>query len=299
MGLAKFRGTGVALITPFRNKAVDYDALETIIEHVIQGGVDYLVSLGTTGEAITLSSKECREVFDFTIKVVKGRKPLVAGLFGSNFTEALVEKIRNYNLEGFDAIMSSSPAYSKPPQEGIFQHYMQIAGISPVPIIIYNVPGRTASNVKPETIIRLAESSDKFAGVKEASGNLEQAMKILKHRPEHFAVISGEDSLTVPMMSCGGDGAISVIANMYPAHFSSMVHSALEGDFTTAARLNAELLDIHPWLYIENNPVGVKAGMEILGLCSKEVRIPLVPLSEGNYQNLKKEMAKVRELSVV
>lgn len=299
MGLAKFRGTGVALITPFRNKAVDYDALETIIEHVIQGGVDYLVSLGTTGEAITLSSKECREVFDFTIKVVKGRKPLVAGLFGSNFTEALVEKIRNYNLEGFDAIMSSSPAYSKPPQEGIFQHYMQISGISPVPIIIYNVPGRTCSNVKPETIIRLAESSDKFAGVKEASGNLEQAMKILKHRPEHFAVISGDDPLTVPMMSCGGDGAISVIANMYPSQFSSMVRSALEGDFATAARLNAELLDIHQWLYIENNPVGVKAGMEILGLCSKEVRIPLVPLSEGNYQNLQKEMAKVREFSVV
>jgi 4-hydroxy-tetrahydrodipicolinate synthase len=299
MGLAKFRGTGVALITPFRNKAVDYDALENIIEHVIQGGVDYLVSLGTTGEAITLSSKECREVFDFTIKVVKGRKPLVAGLFGSNFTVALVEKIRNYNLEGFDAIMSSSPAYSKPPQEGIFQHYMQIAGISPVPIIIYNVPGRTASNVKPETIIRLAESSDKFAGVKEASGNLEQAMKILKHRPEHFAVISGDDPLTVPMMSCGGDGAISVIANMYPAQFSSMVRSALESDFATAARLNAELLDIHQWLYIENNPVGVKAGMEILGLCSKEVRIPLVPLSEGNYQNLQKEMAKVREFSVV
>lgn len=299
MGLAKFRGTGVALVTPFKNKAVDYDALETIIEHVIQGGVDYLVSLGTTGEAITLSAKECREVFDFTIKVVKGRKPLVAGLFGSNFTEALVEKIRNYNLEGFDAIMSSSPAYSKPPQEGIFQHYLQVAGVSPVPIIIYNVPGRTGSNVKPETIIRLAESSDKFAGVKEASGNIEQAMKILKHRPEHFAVISGDDTLTVPMISCGGDGAISVIANMYPAHFSNMVRSALEGDFATAARLNAEMLDIHPWLYVENNPVGVKAGMEILGLCSKEVRIPLVPLSEGSYEGLRKEMEKVGEVSLV
>lgn len=299
MGLAKFRGTGVALVTPFKNKAVDYDALETIIEHVIQGGVEYLVSLGTTGEAITLSAKECREVFDFTIKVVKGRKPLVAGLFGSNFTEALVEKIRNYNLEGFDAIMSSSPAYSKPPQEGIFQHYMQVAGVSPVPIIIYNVPGRTGSNVKPETIIRLAESSDKFAGVKEASGNIEQAMKILKHRPEHFAVISGDDTLTVPMISCGGDGAISVIANMYPAHFSNMVRSALEGDFATAARLNADMLDVHPWLYIENNPVGVKAGMEILGLCSKEVRIPLVPLSEGSYEGLKKEMEKVGEGSLV
>ena len=158
MGLAKFRGTGVALITPFRNKAIDYAALETIIEHVIQGGVDYIVSLGTTGEAITLSSKECREVFDFTIKVVNGRKPLVAGLFGSNFTEALVEKIRNYNLEGFDAIMSSSPAYSKPPQEGIFQHYMQIAGISPVPIIITMSRGArvVTSNPKPSSAWRKA-----------------------------------------------------------------------------------------------------------------------------------------------
>jgi 4-hydroxy-tetrahydrodipicolinate synthase len=296
---AKFKGTGVALVTPFRQKAIDYQALENIIEHVIEGGVDYIVSLGTTGEAITLSSKECREVFDFTIKAVNGRKPMVAGLFGGNFTEALVEKIKNYKLEGFDAIMSSSPAYSKPTQEGIYQHYTMMAEVSPVPIILYNVPSRTGSNVKAETILRLAHASEKFVAVKEASGDLGQVMKILKDKPEDFLVVSGDDPITIPMMACGASGAISVIANMYPQQFSSMVNSALEGDFARAAKLNAEMLDVHPWLYIEGNPVGVKAGMEILGHCSREVRIPLTPLSAGNYQNLQAEMDKVRELDLV
>jgi 4-hydroxy-tetrahydrodipicolinate synthase len=296
---AKFKGTGVALVTPFKQKAVDYAALEHIIEHVIAGGVDYIVSLGTTGEAITLSGKECREVFDFTIKVVNGRKPIVAGLFGGNFTEALVEKIKNYDLEGFDAIMSSSPAYNKPSQEGIFQHYMLMESVSPVPIIIYNVPSRTGSNIKAETIVRLAQASEKFVAVKEASGDLNQVMKILKDRPADFLVLSGEDPLTIPMMSCGAEGAISVIANMYPLHFSSMINAALEGDFHTAAKFNAELLDVHPWLYCEGNPVGVKGAMEILGHCSREVRIPLTPLSEGAYQGLKREMDKVRALDEV
>jgi 4-hydroxy-tetrahydrodipicolinate synthase len=296
---AKFKGTGVALITPFRQKAIDFEALENIIEHVIEGGVDYIVSLGTTGEAITLSSKECREVFDFTLKVVKGRKPMVAGMFGGNFTDALVEKIKNYNFEGFDAIMSSSPAYSKPTQEGIYQHYMMMAEVSPVPIILYNVPSRTGSNVKADTILRLAHANEKFVAVKEASGDLGQVMKILKDKPADFLVISGDDPITVPMMSCGASGAISVIANMYPQQFSSMVNSALEGDFTRAARLNAELLDVHPWLYIEGNPVGVKAGMEILGFCSGELRIPLTKLSEANYRHLQAEMEKVRELDLV
>jgi 4-hydroxy-tetrahydrodipicolinate synthase len=296
---AKFKGTGVALVTPFRQKSIDYSALENIIEHVIEGGVDYLVSLGTTGEAITLSSKECREVFDFTIKVVNGRKPIVAGMFGGNFTDALVEKIKNYNFEGFDAIMSSSPAYSKPTQEGIYQHYMLMAEVSPVPIILYNVPSRTGSNVKAETTVRLAHANEKFVAVKEASGDLGQVMKVLKDKPKDFLVLSGDDPITIPMMSCGASGAISVIANMYPQQFSSMVNAALDGDFTRAARLNAELLDVHPWLYIEGNPVGVKAGMEILGLCSREVRIPLTALSEGNYRSLKAEMEKVRELDLV
>lgn len=288
-------GTGVALVTPFRQKSVDFDALERIIEYVIAGGVDYFVSLGTTGEAITLNSKECREVFDFTLRIVNGRKPVVAGMFGGNFTEMLAEKIRHYNLEGFAAIMSSSPAYSKPPQEGIFRHYLELAEASPVPILLYNVPGRTGSNVKPETILRLAGESEKFIGVKEASGDLVQAMQLLKNRPEHFLVLSGDDVLTLPMIACGGDGAISVIANVYPRHFSEMVRSARQGDFPTAARLNNAMLDVHPWLYAEGNPAGIKAAMEIHGLCSREVRIPLMPLSEVAYAQLRAEMAKVAE----
>lgn len=291
-------GTGVALVTPFRQKAVDFAALEQIIEYVINGGVDYIVSLGTTGEAITLNSKECREVFDFTLRTVNGRKPVVAGMFGGNFTEMLAEKIRHYNLEGFAAIMSSSPAYSKPPQEGIYRHYLELAAVSPVPILIYNVPSRTGSNVKPETILRLASESEKFIGVKEASGDLVQAMHILKNRPEHFLVISGDDVLTVPMIACGGDGAISVIANVYPRHFSEMVRHARQGNFAGAARLNNAMLDIHPWLYVEGNPVGIKAAMEIHGLCSREVRIPLVPLSDSAYAQLQMEMAKVAELNI-
>lgn len=286
------RGTGVALITPFREKMVCYEQLEQIIEYVIAGDVDYLVSLGTTGEAVTLSSKECREVFDFTLRTVNGRVPVVAGLFGGNFTDALTEKVRHYNLDGFAAIMSSSPAYIKPSQEGIYQHYMALEAVSPVPIIIYNVPGRTGSNVKPDTVLRLAQQSEKFIGIKEASGNMSQMMYLVKHRPEHLLVISGDDVLTLPLLACGGDGAISVIANAFPKEFSDMVRSGLHGDFHTAAQLNNQLLDIHPWLYIEGNPVGIKAAMEIKGLCSREVRVPLTPLSAPNYQQLLAEIQR-------
>lgn len=293
-----FRGAGVALVTPFHEDgAVDYAALESIIEFVIEGGVDFIVSLGTTGEAVTLSAAECREVFDFTIRRVDRRVPLVGGLFGSNYTEKLVAGIKGYDLEGFDAIMSSSPAYSKPPQEGIFRHYMAVEAVCPIPIIIYNVPGRTGSNVSAETVLRLAEASDKFIAVKEASGDLVQAMQILKNRPDDFLVLSGEDPLTLPMIAAGGDGAISVIANAYPQHFSELVQAALKGDYSKAQRLNLELLDVHPWLYKEGNPVGIKAAMEILGLCRRQVRVPLVPLTEANYQGLKTAMEQVPAFS--
>lgn len=294
-----FSGTGVAMITPFQNKAIDYPALERIIEHLIQGGVDYIVCLGTTGEAITLSSKECREVLDFTIKTVASRVPIVAGYFGSNFTDRLVENIKNFNFDGVDAIMSSSPAYSKPSQEGIYQHYIAIEKVSPVPIIIYNVPSRTGSNVKPETVLRIANESEKFVAVKEASGDLVQAMKVLKNRPEHLLVLSGDDPLTLPLIASGGDGVISVIANAFPAQFSDMTRAALNGDYDTARRLNAELLDVHPWLYCDGNPPGIKAAMHILGLCNNELRIPLTPVTDATYESLKKEMEKVSRLEKV
>lgn len=291
----KFRGTGVALVTPFRQGSVDYAALERIIEHVIEGGVDFIVSLGTTGEAITLSAAECREVFDFTIRQVNDRLPIVAGLFGSNYTHKLVDGVKGYDFDGFDAIMSSSPAYNKPPQEGIFQHYLALEKVSPLPIIIYNVPGRTGSNVEPETVLRLAEASDKFIAVKEASGDMVQGMQILKNRPDDFLVLSGDDPTALPLAACGGDGVISVVSNLYPEHWSTMMRAALAGDMKTAARINLQLLDIHPWLYADCNPSGVKAGLEILGLCSKEVRIPLTPQSPGNYAGLKAAMAEVPE----
>ena len=293
-----FSGTGVALVTPFKeNKAIDYLALEKLIEHVIGGGVDFIVSLGTTGEAITLSSKECREILDFTIKKVNGRLPVVAGLFGSNYTEKLANTLREYNFDGIDAIMSSSPAYSKPSQEGIYQHYMAIQEASPVPIIIYNVPGRTSSNVTAATTLRLAQASEKFIAVKEASGDLAQAMKILKYKPEHFQVWSGDDPLSLAMIACGATGVVSVIANAFPEQFSGMVKAAMDGDLETARQLNSLLLDIHPWLYVDGNPSGIKAAMEILGLCRQDVRIPLTPVTEATYQKLKKELEKTGSLT--
>ncbi|HMQ46869.1 MAG TPA: 4-hydroxy-tetrahydrodipicolinate synthase [Saprospiraceae bacterium] len=290
-----FNGTGVALITPFNHKAIDYPTLGTLIDFVIEGGVDFIVSLGTTGEAITLSAQECREVLDFTIEKTAGRVPIVAGFFGSNYTEKLTGALRQYNFDGVAAIMSSSPAYSKPSQEGIFQHYMAVAEASPVPVIIYNVPSRTGSNVLPDTVLRLAEAGgDRFIAVKEASGNITQAMQILKYKPESLQVWSGDDPLTLAICALGGTGVISVIANAFPKAFSDMVRAACRGDLVTARGLNDLLLDIHPWLYVDGNPCGIKAAMEILGLCRAEVRIPLTEVSRKTYQALEQELAKIQ-----
>jgi 4-hydroxy-tetrahydrodipicolinate synthase len=287
-------GTGVAIVTPFDEyKNIDWSALDRLIEYVISGGCEYIVSLGTTGEAITLSTEECKKVFAFTIKTVKGRVPLVAGLFGGNNTVSIIERFKNYDLEGFDAVLSSSPAYNKPTQEGIYQHYIKVAQAAPLPIIIYNVPSRTGSNVTASTIVRLAKASEKFIAVKEASGNIGQSMDILKHKPDHFVVLSGDDALTLPLIATGAQGVISVIANAYPSDFSSMVRAALRHDFATARTLNDKLLDIHPWLYVENNPCGIKGALELLGLCSREVRLPLVPYTVENLAKLKEEMKKV------
>lgn len=289
------RGAGVALVTPFRNGEVDYPALTNIIEKQIAAGIDFLVSLGTTGEPITLSGDECRTVFAHTLKIVAGRIPVIAGLFGGNNTAAVVERFKEYDLRGFAAIMSSNPSYTKPSQEGIYQHYMQIADASPLPIIIYNVPSRTGSNVLPETIIRLAKASEKFIAVKEASGDVVQGSKILKGRPDDFLVLSGDDPTSIALMSLGGDGCISVIGNALPDLYSDMIHAAQNSNFTEASRLHLATLDVHHWLYVENNPCGVKAAMEITGMCTREVRLPLVPFTERNYLNLKKELERVKK----
>jgi 4-hydroxy-tetrahydrodipicolinate synthase len=289
----KLRGTGVALVTPFKNGEIDWEDLERVIDHVIGGGVEFLVSLGTTGESSAISDEEHRQILDFTIKVNRGRVPLVAGVFGGNNTAAIVQKIRQFNFEGIDALLSSNPAYSKPSQEGIFQHYLALAEASPKPIIIYNVPSRTASNMNPETTLRLAHTSDKFIGIKEASNDIYQVMKIIKGRPKDFLVLSGDDFITLPIIAAGGDGVISVIANTLPRPFTDMVRASLRQDFPTAQRLNFKLLELYRLLFLEGNPVGVKAAMELQGLCSREVRLPLVPMTEQGVHLLMSELEKM------
>ncbi len=289
----RLRGTGVALVTPFRNGNIDWESLERIIEHVIAGGVEFLVSLGTTGESVTTSDEEHRQILDFTIKTNRGRVPLVAGVFGGNNTAAMVEKIKAFHFEGIDALLSSNPAYNKPGQEGIFQHYMDLAEASPLPIIIYNVPSRTSSNMTAETTLRLAHASDKFIGIKEASDDIYQVMKILKSRPADFLVLSGDDFITLPLIACGGDGVISVIANTVPKPFTDMVRAALRNDLASAQNLNFKLLELYKLLFLEGNPSGVKAAMELQGLCSRDVRLPLVPMSEQGVHLLMSEFERL------
>jgi 4-hydroxy-tetrahydrodipicolinate synthase len=286
------RGTGVALVTPFKNNQVDYAGLERLIEHNIKGGVEFLVTMGTTGESVTLTKKEKIEVMDFTIRTAAGRAGIVAGFGGYNTAE-VIEQMQSYHFEGVDAILSVSPAYNKPTQEGIFRHYMALADVTPRPIILYNVPGRTGSNMSAETTIRLANASDKFIAVKEASGNMRQCMEIIYGRPDGFIVLSGDDNITLPLIACGAEGVISVVGNAYPREFSDMTRAALAGDYETAKKLHYKLLHLIDLLFVEGNPGGIKANLEILGICSSEVRLPLAPISDNTFEALKKAAEKL------
>lgn len=290
---SKFTGTGVAMITPFKNNEVDYPTIERIIEHLINGGIDYIVALGSTGETATLNEEESRKVLDTVISSVNKRVPIVAGNFGGNNTLELCKKIQSYNFDGIDAILSSSPAYVKPSQEGIYHHYMEMAKVSEVPIILYNVPSRTKSNMEWTTTIRLAKASKKFIGIKEATGDLIQATRIIKNRPDNFFVTSGDDEVALPMIACGGEGVISVIGNAFPKEFSGMIKAALKNDYPEARRLNLQTYDLHKWLYIEGNPVGIKSAMKILGFGTNDVRLPLHNMSQTNYTQLEKILRKV------
>lgn len=283
-------GTGVALITPFKNGKVDFDGIEKIIDHVIAGGVDYIVMLGSTGEMATLNATEARDILSCAIAKIDKRVPLVAGNFASNNTLELVKSINDYDFTGIDAILSSSPAYVKPSQEGIYQHYKTIAEVSPVPVIIYNVPGRTGSNITWQTTVRLANENPKFIGIKEATGDLIQTTRIIHHKPEDFFVTSGDDEVVIPMISVGGHGVISVIANALPTPFSSLIREALAGDYEQARIHNKAIYDLHQWLYIEGNPVGIKAAMSIMGFCTPEVRLPLHEMSADNFRHLEKSL---------
>ncbi len=292
----RWKGTGVALVTPFQNGQIHWGGLEKVIEHVIAGGVDFLVSLGTTGETATLTEREQRELIDFTLRVNHGRLPLIVGCFGGNNTTELVRRMHQFDFEGIDALLISSPAYNRPSQEGIFRHYMALAEASPRPIIIYNVPSRTASNIAAETTLRLAHANEQFVAIKEASNDLYQISKIIQGRPEHFAVLSGDDFMTLPLLACGGDGVISVIANTTPRHFSDMVRAALGSHWPTAQQLNLQMLDLYRLLFAEGSPSGIKAALELQGLCTREVRLPLVSMSDAGQQLIRQELERLAVL---
>lgn len=283
-----FTGTGVAIVTPFTNKeAVDFTALTKLVEHIIKGRVEYIVVLGTTGETATLSKEEKKQVIEHIVKTTNKRIPLVLGVGGNNTAE-LVEQLKKDDLSAFSAILSVSPYYNKPSQEGIYQHYKAIAKASPLPVILYNVPGRTASNIAWDTTIKLANEFKNIIAIKEASGNVEQCMKIIKHRPDNFLVISGDDNLTLPLIASGADGVISVVANAYPLDFSDMVRHALIHDFKTAQKLHYKLLEITEQLFADGNPGGVKVVLDFKKITKAYVRLPLVEPNDTVKAKLKK-----------
>jgi len=290
----QLRGTGVALVTPFHSDmSIDYDALGKVIEFVIKGGVEYVITLGTTGETPTLSKEEKIALVGFTCEKVNGRVPVVVGIGGNNTLE-LIHDLKTYPLDKAIAILSASPYYSKPSQEGLFQHYKALAEVSPRPILLYNVPGRTGRNLTAATTIRLAREVKNIAGIKEASGDMAQCMEILRDRPEHFLVVSGDDALAMPQIACGMEGVISVAANSFPRKFTEMVRLSLKGDFAAAKMLNDELIEGYELLFAENNPAGVKGAMSELKLIGNYLRLPVVPVSAGLQAKIKDYVAKLR-----
>lgn len=286
----KLKGTGVALVTPFNAELeVDFKGLENLVNHCIGGGVDYLVVMGTTGENATLNTEEKLEILEFVQKVNKKRKPIVYGIGGNN-TAALVKTIENTDFDGIDAILSVSPYYNKPTQEGIYQHYKTLSAASPVPIILYNVPGRTSSNIQATTTLRLAHDFENIIAIKEASGDFEQVMKIINERPEGFLVISGDDNITLPLIACGADGVISVSGQGFPAVFTKMVKKALQGDFEAARQAHYQLFEVTKMLFAEGNPGGIKAALKAKGICEPYMRQPLWEISGGLNAGIKKEI---------
>lgn len=287
------RGTGVALVTPFKqNMEIDFAALERVINYVIDNGAEYVVTLGTTGETPTLSKDEKIELILFTYQVVNDRVPVVVGIGGNN-TLSLIKDLETFPLHKAAAVLSASPYYNKPSQEGIYQHYKALAEISPKPIILYNVPGRTGRNMTAQTTLRLAHDFKNIIGIKEASGDLSQAMQILKDKPADFLVLSGDDNLALPQMACGMDGIISVIANCMPKQFAEMVRLSLQNNFAAAKLLNDQMLEAYDLLFAENNPAGVKAFLAELGFIENNLRLPVVPLSEGLHAAVTKYLQRL------
>lgn len=289
------KGTGVALVTPFKeDKTVDYKSMQRLINFVIDGGVNYLVTLGTTGETPTLSKEEKLDIINFTFSANESRVPVVIGAGGNNTAE-VIREIELFSMEKAAAILSASPYYNKPSQEGIFQHYKALSESTSKPIILYNVPGRTGSNISAATTVRLSKEFENICGIKEASGNLGQCMQILRDAPQDFLVVSGDDNLALPQIACGMDGVISVAANCFPKDFSDMVECALNGELKSARALNNRMMEGYDLLFAENNPAGVKAFLKELGIIDNHLRLPLVPLSKNIHTEIVRYMAALKQ----
>ena len=278
---------GVALITPFKNdESIDYDALARLVEHLIKNGTDYLVVCGTTAETPTLTDQEKEDITRFVLETNAGRLPIVLGVGGNN-TKAIVEKLQTSDFKGVDAILSVTPYYNKPSQEGIYQHFSAIAKASKLPIILYNVPGRTGVNMSAETTLRLAKEFANIVAVKEASGNFPQIDEIIKNKPKDFMVISGDDGITFPLITLGAVGVISVIGNAFPREFSRMVRLALQGDYNNARQIHHHFNELIQLLFVEGNPAGVKSMLAVMGLIENKLRLPLVPNTITTYEKIR------------
>lgn len=292
--MKKLKGTGVAIITPFKSDlSIDFAAFGRVVNHVISGGINYIVVLGTTGESVTLTKDEKKAIICYILEAIDNRVPLVVGVGGNN-TQEIINQVRNLDLTGVEAILSVAPYYNKPNQRGLFQHFKAIATWSPVPVIVYNVPGRTGINISADTCLQLANECENIVGVKEASGNFEQIMKILKDKPENFSVISGDDLNTLPIIAVGGAGVISVLANAFPAQWSEMVSHCLKSNFKTAREIHFRFFEMLELLFIDGSPAGVKAMLNILNLCQNNLRLPLVPVSRTIYSRIQKAIEEVK-----
>jgi 4-hydroxy-tetrahydrodipicolinate synthase len=281
------KGMGVALITPFKeDESVDYDSLMKLVEYQVQNGTDYLVVLGTTAETPTLTEEEKTEIIRRAVMQVRRRVPVVLGV-GGNCTREIVKKLTHWEFNGIDAVLSVVPYYNKPSQEGIYQHYKAIAEASPLPLILYNVPGRTGVNMTAQTTLRIAADFERVAGVKEASGNFSQMDDIIKHKPSHFQVISGDDGITFPLIALGAVGVISVIGNALPLEFSRMVRLALSGDYENARIIHSRFVELFDLLFVDGNPAGVKSMLSMMGFIENKLRLPLVPTRILTYEKIR------------
>ncbi len=289
----KFKGTGVAMITPFlSNGDIDYKSLGLLIDFLIDSGLDYILVMGTTAESACLSANEKLEILEFSKKKINGRVPLMYGV-GYNNTSIAIETIRNTDFKGIDGILCVTPYYNKPNQTGLYRHYAEISAVSPVDIVLYNVPGRTGVSLTPETTLKLANDFKNIVATKEASGNIDNMMKIIKDKPDGFHLLSGDDGVALPLISVGCQGVISVAANAFPAEWSEMIRLGLAGKFTEASKIHYKYLDSIDLMFAEGNPVGVKSFMTQLGLIENHLRLPLVPASDNLTEKIKTELAKL------